>query len=209
MEVTEHIPTTEEMFANFIAEQQQDIKSKEIDYEGKGTTIESVGLRFSLLEEVTFNNSINRQIQEINNENVQIGYKGVCIGGIGLGLPFAEDLTFNKNTWYSWRKFKSYSQRFNGNGYTGGKIKVAKPISKSIGYAGKVIGMYNYYDINKNFKTESNYVLVRENSVNTVSTFGGTYGAAFGLGWEIGKSIVQIPTYQKYKYKVIQKILEE
>ncbi len=38
--------------------------------------------------------------------------------------------------------------------------------------------------------------MVAEQGTNVISTFGGIYGAAWGVGWELGRAVTSIPWYR-------------
>ena len=38
--------------------------------------------------------------------------------------------------------------------------------------------------------------MIAEQASNTISTFGGFYGAAWGVGWEAGRGVASIPWYR-------------
>lgn len=63
---------------------------------------------------------------------------------------------------------------------------------------------YNAYDINQKHDAGeiSDVQMVLEQASNTVSTFGGAVGAAWGVGWEVGRAITTIPFYQQWKVEV-------
>lgn len=108
--------------------------------------------------------------------------------GVDTGFAFGEYKMFNKNTWYSIKKMKTYSQHFNGNGPTGGKVASALKISNRIKWGGRALGAYNaraiYLDYKYNELPTENFVL--EQASNSYGIFGGLNGAAWSIGWEGG-----------------------
>ena len=141
---------------------------------------------------------------------IQPMYKKVWVGNVesglayaflGLGLSVGEEMMYNENTWFSLRMMKSYSQSFNGNGYTWGKNAVAKRVSTGFKVAGYAFGVYNAVstlsDYN-NKKFDGTQFAIEEAS-NAYSTFGGIYGAAWGIGWELGRATTNTGWYQNWK----------
>lgn len=112
----------------------------------------------------------------------------------------AEGKLFNSNTWYSLRMGKTYSQGFNGNQYTGGKLG-AKNLSTGLKIGGYGLGAYNAFSITQQYNSGSigTWTLVTEQASNAYSTLGGIYGAAWGVGWEIGRGITSFGWYQNWK----------
>ncbi|MGK6353482.1 hypothetical protein [Parapedobacter sp. DT-150] len=111
--------------------------------------------------------------------------KSFYLSFLGYGLERASNKMFNKNTWYSLHQWKTYSQKFNGNQYTGGK--------NAHGGAFSAYGLRTQYKAGE--MNTGQYML--EQGSNLISTFGGTYGAAWGVGWEIGRAITNIPGYHE------------
>ncbi|MET3028389.1 RHS repeat-associated core domain-containing protein [Flavobacterium sp. UW10123] len=140
------------------------------------------------------------------SEHPRVSYQeydpmGGILTTIATGFALVDYKMFNKDTWYSIKKMKTYSQSFNGNGYTGGKIASASRISTGFKIAGYGLGTYNAWSINKQYNNGelSTSSMVIEQSSNLYSTLGGTYGVAWGIGWEGGRTITKTIWYQDWK----------
>jgi len=126
---------------------------------------------------------------------------GGLITSFGVGLSVGENKFFNKDTWYSVRKLRTYSQRFNGNGATGGKIASALKYSKGFNYVGKGVGLYNFYSISAQYADNKIgiFQLITEQGSNAYSVFGGLNGAYWSIGWEGGRFISTRDFYKEWK----------
>lgn len=100
--------------------------------------------------------------------------------------------------WYSLKQNKFYSTIFNGNKFTGGRLKFAGTASKILERAGWAMGVWNGYEIINQYQNDEMGAgqMVVEQGVNAYATFGGVYGAAAGVGWELGRAITKIPWYR-------------
>ena len=105
---------------------------------------------------------------------------------VGDGLSFASDFTFNKYFWRG-KNGNFYNHNFNGNQYTGGKLKYAERLSKNLGRASAVLNVYSIAS------TESAYGAgqisqQRRNTDQVVNGIGflGAPGAAFNVGFNLG-----------------------
>lgn len=83
-----------------------------------------------------------------------------------------------------------YSQEFNGNLATGGKIKYAKNLSVAIGRFNNILGVVNAYLIYEKYKngeTSKRHMQIDEisNAISMIPLF----GIAWGIGWDIGNEI--------------------
>jgi hypothetical protein len=128
-------------------------------------------------------------------------YTGGFLTGVGTGLTAGEIKMFNQNSWFSIKKWTTYSQNFNGNGATGGKVASALKISNQIKWAGRGLGAYNGLSILNQYRNNeiSGFSALMEESSNAYSTFGGLHGAAWGVGWEGGRAITKTDWYQNWK----------
>lgn len=83
-----------------------------------------------------------------------------------------------------------------------GKVASALRISDRFKWLGRSVGAYNAwsnFDAYSNGKIEG-FTLATEQTSNVISTFApGLYGAAWGIGWEAGRSITKIDSYQDWK----------
>ncbi|MGK6353480.1 RHS repeat-associated core domain-containing protein [Parapedobacter sp. DT-150] len=125
--------------------------------------------------------------------------KGFYLSLLGYGLDRTSNKMFNKNTWYSLHQWKTYSQKFNGNQYTGGKNAHGRTISRGFTGIGYGLGIYNAYSVEQQYSNGQINIAQRwtEQVSNVISTGGGVHGAAWGIGWEIGRTITNIPGYHE------------
>ena len=151
----------------------------------------------------------NGLISEGNDAYVDLNYSeqgevnnlpGYLLTGAGAAMTGAENRMFNDVSWYSLRKMKVYSQRFNGNQYTGGKL-VAKKFATGLKWTGRGIGVYNAVNIELQYHNGqlSQFQRVTEQGSNLFSTFGGVYGAAWGVGWEAGRAITSTRGFRRWE----------
>jgi hypothetical protein len=100
------------------------------------------------------------------------------------------------------KNFKLYKQTWGGNGFTGGKYKFAKKASTGLKVTGWALGAYNAYKVDEQYRNgeiETAWMLAEQGS-NAYSTFGGLYGAAWGIGWELGRAVTNTGWYQEAKF---------
>nr|WP_315224923.1 RHS repeat-associated core domain-containing protein [uncultured Flavobacterium sp.] len=139
----------------------------------------------------------------VNNQKLYSQYNstGSALTAFATSLTIGEMKMYNESTWFSVKKMKTYSQNFNGNGYTGGKIASALRIAKGIKWTGRTLGAYNAWNIADDYSEGkiNGITFATEQSSNLYSTLGGTYGAAWGIGWEAGRWITYRKTYQQWK----------
>ncbi len=138
-----------------------------------------------------------------NRGNQDYDATGGILTGLGTGLTAGEIKMYNQSTWFSVKQWKTYSQSFNGNGYTGGKNASALELSRGFKWAGRGLGAYSAwstYNQYRNNEISGGSALIEESS-NVYSTFGGLPGAAWGVGWEGGRAITKTDWYQDWKNK--------
>lgn len=152
----------------------------------------------------------NRPLIEQYNDHPREPYddydsKGAILTGIGTGVALGEYKMFNKDTWYSIKKMKTYNQSFNGNGATGGKVASALKISKTMQWGGRAIGAYNAWSTYDSYSNNqiNGFTFAIEETSNAYSTFGGTNGVCWGIGWEIGRWTTSWDAYQKWKRETV------
>jgi hypothetical protein len=136
------------------------------------------------------------------NNGIQNGdLSGLSLALGGGALSAGESVMFNKSSWFSLKQMRAYSQKFNGNGSTGGKFTSAKRVSSILSWAGYALGVYGANSINNQFISGeiNTSQMLMEQSVNAYSTVGGLYGAAAGIGWESGRTITTLDAYQNWK----------
>ena len=100
---------------------------------------------------------------------------------------------FNNKSWFNLGAKKSYSQKYFGNQYQSAvEINAAKGLPKNVSRGLKVfgfgIGLWSQYNILTDKKMSGAQKNIETGS-NVISTFGGVYGAAWGIGWEAGRTI--------------------
>jgi len=100
------------------------------------------------------------------------------------------------------KNFKMYKQTFHGNGSVGGMNKFGKTTSNAIKWGGRIVGLYSGYETIEqrvNGKIGTGWMSA-ELVTTAVSTFGGLYGAAWGVGWELRRAITTLDAYQEFKF---------
>ena len=119
---------------------------------------------------------------------------------LGLGLSTTSLLYFDKkgNTWMG-KDFSIRSQNWGGNGATGGKFKFAQKVSRGFTGLGYGLGLYNAYQVNEqhNAGEISDFQMTIEQASNVISTLGGIQGGAWGIGWALGRKVVNSNWYQR------------
>jgi RHS repeat-associated protein len=154
------------------------------------------------LPEITV--TANAKSEQYNNSTS--AYSFPWSTSLGTGLSAGSHLMHNKNGWYSIKQNKFYSPKFHGNQYTGGRVKNAKATSIKLNRIGYGLGAWNAFDINRQYRNGEigDGQMFAEQGMNTISTFGGIYGAAAGVGWELGRGISSIPWYRATLRPLIQ-----
>ncbi|OQC47521.1 MAG: hypothetical protein BWX58_01504 [Deltaproteobacteria bacterium ADurb.Bin026] len=122
---------------------------------------------------------------------------------VGAAASVGSELYYSKTygTWMG-KNFKIYQQTWGGNGIAGGKNKFGKTTSNGFKWAGRLVGAYSGYrtiEQRVNGEIGTGWMLA-ELSTTGVSTFGGLYGAAWGIGWEAGRFITSMEWYQEAKF---------
>ena len=136
-------------------------------------------------------------------------YSTVASGVLTVAGELKYSGRFGLSVWQG-RNGKFYSQvaskgrirPFYGNQYTG-SINRAKSIARPLKIGGAVLGAINYAVIYNSYEQSelSNIQLAGEAITNTFTTFGGVYGLAWGIGWELGRAITKTDFYIKYIQK--------
>ena len=124
----------------------------------------------------------------------------------GFAFSYGEHKMFNENTWSSVKTWKTYSQRFNGNQFTGGKLKLAGKWSKGFRYGGYALGVLNFGTIYYDKSMSGTQKWIEEGS-NAFSTFGGVWGVAHSIGWEGGRFISTRDWYRENVRPLLQDAL--
>ncbi len=121
----------------------------------------------------------------------------------GTAGAIASEMYYSKTygTWMG-KNFKMYQQTWGGNGITGGKIKFGKKVSTGIKVGGYGLGIWNAYKINSQHSSGqiSDGQMYMEQGSNLITTVGSIYGAAWGVGWELGRAITNTGWYQEAKF---------
>jgi len=134
----------------------------------------------------------------VNNDNDWIfdnltSYTGIIVGG---AAEYVHSSTLE--TWMG-KDGKTRSQDWGGNGKVGGKNKFAKKVGTGVKVGGYALGLYNFKSINDQYS--NGQITGRQRDMeqvsNGISTAGGLYGVAWGLGWELGRLITNLPGYHE------------
>jgi RHS repeat-associated protein len=128
------------------------------------------------------------------------------IPAVAIGLSLGDEKMFNENTWFSVKTWKAYSQKFNGNQFTGGKLKLAGKWAKGFRYTGWALGIINMGIIYKDKSISGTQKWIEEGS-NAFGTFGGIWGVAHTIGWESGRFISQLDWYRENVRPLLQDAL--
>ncbi|WP_313382086.1 hypothetical protein [Proteiniphilum saccharofermentans] len=145
------------------------------------------------------------KIQRIYNDN------DPSLAIAGAGSTAVSEMYYSKTygTWMG-KNYKIYSQTWGGNGYTGGKYKYGKKMHNTWKWIGRGMGALNSYKIRDDYNhdrlTTDRFFI--EQASNIVSTFGGPVGGAWGIGWELGRSVVDSEMYQEWKFNLFYDMWE-
>lgn len=118
-----------------------------------------------------------------SGNSLPFGYESTFVGTI---LSFTSDFTFNKDFWRG-KNGNFYDHNFNGNQYTGGKLKYAEKLSKTLGRASAVLNVYSIA-VTESAYAAGNISQQRRNTDQVVNGIGflGAPGAAFNVGFNLG-----------------------
>ncbi len=149
-----------------------------------------------------------REMSEVRQSH-GAAWHGSLGGGPGWG-PFAGTAgtiageMFYSKTYGTWmgKNFKMYQQTWGGNRFTGGKNKFGKTTSNVIKWGGRSLGAWNAFSIQRNYAAGEMGTgwMLAEQGTNAFSTLGGIYGAAWGVGWELGRGVTNMGWYQEAKF---------
>ncbi len=121
----------------------------------------------------------------------------------GTAASIGSEMFYSKTygTWMG-KNFKMYQQTFHGNGSVGGMNKFGKTTSNAIKWGGRIVGAYSgYKTIEQRVNGEiGTGWMTAELGTTGISTFGGLYGAAWGVGWELGRAVTNMGWYQEAKF---------
>ena len=140
--------------------------------------------------------------EDKSEQGVGSNVKGITLATLGFALNMASDM-YDPAKYGFWvgKNFKLYSNDWGGNGSTGGKLKFSKKTGTKLKWAGRVLGAYNAFVAWDDY-TEGRIDLtwlIAEEASNALATFGNHYGAAWGIGWEIGRQITLTEVYVDFK----------
>jgi len=159
------------------------ISNESITYEWKGNTetysSTCVGVGWAWL---TIMPHYGRNDKQLGNADL----KGIGLAILGFGFSVGERIKTD-DSWFCLKQMKTYKNSFYGNQYTIKQSSAAK-ISPYFKWAGRLLGAYNSNLIHERYKSgeiNSNR-MIYEQSSNLFSTFGGLYGAAWGIGTSLG-----------------------
>jgi hypothetical protein len=142
-------------------------------------------------------------------EGLLTAFSGLATEGLKMDFYDPKAGTWTGFAGKNTTAMKSYSMNFNGNGSTGGKLSLGRSASRLFKGAGFALGAYNLYSLGQNRASGriGNITLGVEATATGISIGGGLYGAAFGIGWEAGRTVTNIPGYDKNFRKPMRKLL--
>ena len=164
-----------------------------------GPTNESL----NFLDEVVINSNPSGAS---NNSFMSYGLEASLLGD---AFALKKDFTYNKKFWKG-KNGKFYNNSFNGNQYTGGKLKYAKNLSKNLGRVSGILGVYSIGSTESDFqqgkisKTQRNI----DQTVNGVG-FIGAPGAAANFGWNLGALLSTTEIYNRAMFGVHSHIYKQ
>ena len=129
------------------------------------------------------------------------------LAGVGAAASIAEDVVNAAKGNLVRLQNQMYDMGARANGYSKG-IKAASRVATGLKVTGYGLGAYNAFDITRQYNNGQIGMngLITEQSSNTFSTLSGLlggswglYGAAWGVGWELGRGITTIPAYQEWR----------
>jgi hypothetical protein len=90
-----------------------------------------------------------------------------------------------------------------------GRLAHGRNFSKGLSAIGNALGVYNALSIEEQYSSGQISGVQRwtEQGSNVISTVGGIYGAAWGVGWEAGRAITNIPGYHENVRVPVQRFL--
>jgi RHS repeat-associated protein len=129
------------------------------------------------------------------------GWEAYAGGAASIGSEMFYSKTYG--TWMG-KNFKMYQQSFHGSGSVGGMNKFGKTTSNAIKWGGRLVGAYSgYKTIEQRVNGEiGTGWMSAELGTTAISTFGGLYGASWGVGWELGRAVTTLDAYQEFKFNL-------
>jgi hypothetical protein len=121
----------------------------------------------------------------------------------GIGSEIANGIVSNPKGYYSFANgtFQAYTKSLPRSYHmAAGGLRTASRVSTGLKIGGYGLGLWSGYetwnDYNDGKMTGTRFAI--EEGSNAISTFGGFYGAMWGIGWESGRVITGIPAYREY-----------
>lgn len=118
---------------------------------------------------------------------------GSYASGLGIFAGIAEELMYSEDkhfgTWMG-RDWKIRSQRWGGNGITGGKLKYAKRISRHFYFLGKAAAVVSIADTEMLYRQQlitkkQRWLRHGSTAISAIPL----YGTAWAIGWEAGQMV--------------------
>jgi RHS repeat-associated protein len=119
---------------------------------------------------------------------------------VGLFLNVSDDVISDAGE--TFKRLQAESDELGwGHDYSKEATKVNKTY-RAVKWGGRALAVYNIADIEVKYRNGEINGIQRflEQGTNAYSTFGGIYGAAWGIGWETGRWITSLEGYQAWKY---------
>jgi hypothetical protein len=146
-----------------------------------------------------------------NNSIEQLGVPSISFG-MAIGAELFDGATirfFNK-------KGTNFSPKIYSPGWGGGSVGRIKTYKTSglalkLTLAGKLLSAYNITNaVEQRAKGEiTDFQFAFDELANVLSFTGGTFGAAYSLGWEVGRWISQRPGYNEYFKTPMRKLYKK
>jgi hypothetical protein len=110
------------------------------------------------------------------------------------------------NGWWldNQNQFRPNNTYYGNKNHAAGRKSTAIGASKTMQRVGVGMNALNYVFVGYDFFSGniSGYDAIREGVSTTIGQFGGTYGAAWSIGWELGRVITYNHTYQDIKFYI-------
>ncbi|MCA4897903.1 MAG: hypothetical protein ING88_03905 [Cytophagales bacterium] len=127
---------------------------------------------------------------------------GMTLAGGGMVLSMTEDMFKGVGTNLRLLQYQAWD---NGMASSfGNSISKVSKITTSLQFTGYGLGAFNAYSVTQQYLNSgksgfNTWNLIVEQGSNVYSTLGGVYGAAWGVGWELGRAVTNIPGYQAWR----------
>jgi len=147
----------------------------------------------------------NYLVNNVNDNNSE----GLLLAALGYGTSNSVNVLKGSTFRLFNQQGKNFAPKLYESGWLGGSRGQIKTYGTSKAVAGLKIGgyglgMYNAASIQSQYNSGEidKIQATLEHSSNAYSTFGGLYGAAWGVGWESGRAVTKLTAYQKWKQEV-------